>query len=666
MPIDIASLKIEIRSLIDEINHHNHLYHALDQPKILDSEYDILYSKLKKLENTYPELIFNDSPTQRVGAKLLGGFNKIKHKNPMLSLSNASNDNDFDEFYTRLKKDLNHKDVILFAEPKFDGLAISVTYKNGIYHSAVTRGDGEIGEDVTANVKTIKSLPLRITAADAPKILILRAEIYMNINDFNRLNKTLSLAKEKIFANPRNVAAGTIRQLDPLVASKRNLQVYFHGVMNASVSGDKTHMDSLERIKSYGLPVCELNKLVLNLESARDYYNYIISLRDSLGYEIDGIVYKVNNYESQELLGFTAKAPKWAIAYKFVSAEAVTSLTDVTFQVGRTGVITPVAELKPINIGGVLVSRASLHNMDEIIRKDIRIKDTVYVKRAGDVIPEVDRVSIIHRKNSTKIAMPNKCPSCEADLIKTPNQSTYKCPNEYYCPPQIMQSIQHFASRKAMNISGLGESLIEIMVNNQVIKNYTDLYILNIKSLLNLDRMAVKSSTNLINSINQSKNISFDRFLYALGIREVGTSTARILAKNFPSIKSLMNANKTELEMIKDVGPIVGENIYKFFKSQKNKNNVSKLIKSGICITYNEEIIAQEYNGMTFVVTGVFNNYKRKEIEDRIRLKGGNISTSVSKKTYALILGINPGSKYKKALDLNIKIIEEGGLSKLL
>ena len=666
MPIDISSLKTEVRSLIDAINDHNHLYHTLDKPKILDSEYDILYSKLKELEKKYPKLIFNDSPTQRVGAKLLGGFNKIKHKNAMLSLSNASDNNDFDEFYTRLQKDLNDKNIILSAEPKFDGLAISVTYKNGVYHSAVTRGDGETGEDVTANVKTIKSLPLKITATDVPKILMLRAEIYMTIHDFNKLNKTLVSAKEKIFANPRNVAAGTIRQLDPSVASKRNLQIYFHGVMDASLLGDRTHIGSLERIKSYGLPICELNKSVSNLETAKDYYSYIISIRDTLGYEIDGIVYKVNDYESQKLLGFTAKAPKWAIAYKFISAEAVTTLDDVTFQVGRTGVITPVAELKPINIGGVLVSRASLHNMDEIIRKDIRINDTVYVKRAGDVIPEIDRVSIIDRKKSTKIIMPKKCPSCETDLIKIPDQSTYKCPNEYNCSPQVMQSIQHFASRKAMNISGLGESLIETLVNNEVIKNYTDLYILDIKSLLNLDRMALKSSTNLIDSIDKSKNIGFDRFLYSLGIREVGTSTARVLAKNFSTIEALMNTDRTQLEIIKDIGPIVGENIYKFFKLQKNKNNISKLIKNGIRIIYEEVGIFQEYNGMTFVVTGVFDNYKRKEIEERIKLKGGNISTSVSKKTHALILGTNPGSKYQKALDLNIKIIEEGGLSKLL
>ena len=666
MPIDISSLKIEVRSLIDVINHHNYLYHTLDQPKILDSEYDALYSKLKEFEKKYPKLIFNDSPTQRVGAKLLGGFNKIKHKNAMLSLNNASNDNDFDEFYIRLQKDLNDKDIILFAEPKFDGLAISVTYKNGIYHSAVTRGDGEIGEDVTANVKTIKSLPLKITITDAPKILILRAEIYMAISDFNRLNNALASAKEKIFANPRNVAAGTIRQLDPLVASKRNLQIYFHGVMDASSSGDRTHMDSLQRIKSYGLPVCELNRLTPNLSTAKNYYKHIISIRDSLEYEIDGVVYKVNNYESQKLLGFTAKSPKWAIAYKFLSAEAITTLTNVTFQVGRTGVITPVAELKPINIGGVLVSRASLHNMDEIIRKDIRINDTVYVKRAGDVIPEVDRVSITHRKKSTKIVMPKKCPSCETLIIKIPNQSTYKCTNEDNCLPQVMQSIQHFASRKAMNISGLGESLVETLVNNHIIKNYADLYVLDIKSLLNLDRMALKSSTNLINSINKSKNITFDRFLYSLGIREVGVSTARVLSKSFSTIDILMNADKTELEMINDIGPIVGENIYTFFKLQKNKNNILKLINNGIHIIYQEGGITQEYDGMTFVISGVFENYQRKEIEDGIRSKGGKISSTISKKTYALILGANPGSKYKKALDLNINIIEEGSLPRLL
>lgn len=666
MPIDISSLRIKVRSLIDIINHHNYLYHALDQPKIPDSEYDALYSKLKEFEKKYPKLIFNDSPTQRVGAKLLGGFNKIKHKNAMLSLSNASNDNDFDEFYIRLQKDLNDKDVILFAEPKFDGLAISVTYKNGIYHSAITRGDGETGEDVTANVKTIKSLPLKIATTDVPKMLILRAEIYMTISDFNRLNNTLTSAKEKIFANPRNVAAGTIRQLDPLIASKRNLQIYFHGVMNASSSGDRTHMDSLQRIKSYGLPVCELNKLTPNLATAKNYYKHIISIRDSLEYEIDGIVYKVNSYESQKLLGFTTKAPKWAIAYKFLSAEAMTTLTNVTFQVGRTGVITPVAELKPVNIGGVLVSRASLHNMDEIIRKDIRINDTIYVKRAGDVIPEVDRVSITHRKKSTKIVMPKKCPSCGTLIIKIPNQSTHKCTNEDNCLPQVMQSIQHFASRKAMNISGLGESLVETLVNSHIIKNYADLYVLDIKSLLNLDRMALKSSTNLINSINKSKNITFDRFLYSLGIREVGVSTARVLSKSFSTIDILMNADKTELEMINDIGPIVGENIYTFFKLQKNKNNILKLINNGIHIIYQEGGITQEYDGMTFVITGVFENYQRKEIEDGIRSKGGKISSTISKKTYALILGANPGSKYQKALDLNINIIEEGNLPKLL
>ncbi|MBT3548464.1 MAG: NAD-dependent DNA ligase LigA [Gammaproteobacteria bacterium] len=666
MPTNISLLKIKIRSLIDIINNHNYLYHTLDNPDISDTEYDALYLKLKEYEKKYPNLIFNDSPTQRVGSKLLGGFNKVKHQIPMLSLSNASNDKDFDEFYIKIKKDLKLKNITLFAEPKFDGLAISVIYKNGVYDSAVTRGDGEIGEDVTANVKTIKSLPLKLTGTDIPKTLILRAEIYMTIADFNKLNDKLSRNNEKIFANPRNVAAGTIRQLDPSVSSERNLRIFFHGVIETFTMLDKNHMDSLDRLKSYGLPICELNKLVKNLGSAKDYYNHIISTRDSLDYEIDGVVYKINNYDYRNQLGFTAKAPRWAIAYKFISAEAITTLTNVTFQVGRTGVVTPVAELAPVNIGGVLVSRASLHNMDEISRKDIRVNDKVYVKRAGDVIPEIDRVSLEHRKKSVKIAIPSKCPACGTKIIKTIDQSSYKCPNEYSCSPQVIQSIQHFASRKAMNISGLGESLIETLVNKKIIKNYSDLYTLSISSLITLNRMGAKSSENVIESINKSKDISFDRFLYALGIREVGITTARILANNFSDIDMLMNHNKIQLEEIKDIGPVVGDNIYNFFKLPRNKKNIANLIGHGINIFYAKKNITRDFHNFKFVISGVFKSFKRKEIEDKIIQKGGSVSNTVSKNTHALIMGVNPGSKYQKCLDLNIKIIEEGEFIKLL
>ena len=666
MPVTKKSLKIKIRLLVDKINQHNHYYHTLDNPKIADGEYDILYSKLKEYEKNNPELVLKDSPTQRIGSKLLGGFNKIKHEIPMLSLSNAANDGDFNDFYTKIKKDLNLKNIVLFAEPKFDGLAISVTYINGIYDSAITRGDGETGEDVTANVKTIKSLPLKLTATGIPKILRLRAEIYMTITDFKKLNENLASNDEKIFANPRNVAAGTIRQLDPLISSERNLQIFFHGVMSTDTLEDKTHMDSLNRIKSYGLPICQLNKLVADIETAKDYYNYIISVRDSLDYEIDGVVYKINDYSHQNKLGFTAKAPKWAIAYKFISAEAITTLTNVTFQVGRTGVITPVAELIPVNIGGVLVSRASLHNMDEINRKDIRINDKVYVKRAGDVIPEIDRVLFKERSKSLKIRIPSKCPSCQTKIVKTIDQSSYKCPNEYDCLPQIIQSIQHFASRKAMNISGLGESLIETLVNKEMIKNYSDLYTLDTSLLLGLDRMGSKSSSNIIDSINKSKNISFDRFLYALGIREVGITTARLLALEFSNIDMLMNINKPQLEAIKDIGPVVGDNIYNFFRLMRNKKNITDLMKHGINIAYESKDTIKKYHNQSFVITGTFKLFKRKEIEDIIIGKGGKISNSVSKNTHALIMGEKPGSKYQKAQDLNIEIIEENSISKLL
>ncbi|MBT5863701.1 MAG: NAD-dependent DNA ligase LigA [Gammaproteobacteria bacterium] len=659
-------LKSKIRSLVDKINQHNYYYHTQDSPKIKDGEYDVLYSKLKEYEKNNPELILKDSPTQRIGSKLLGGFNKIKHEIPMLSLSNAANDNDFNEFYIKIKKDLNLENITLFAEPKFDGLAISVIYINGIFHSAVTRGDGEIGEDVTANVKTIKSLPLKLVGTNHPKKLRLRAEIYMTIADFKRLNKKLVAKGEKIFANPRNVAAGTIRQLDPLVSSERNLQIFFHGVMSTDGLKEKTHMDSLNKIKSYGLPVCKLNKLVVNIETAKDYYNYIIMIRDTLGYEIDGIVYKINDYDYQKKLGFTAKAPKWAIAYKFLSAEAVTTLTNVTFQVGRTGVITPVAELTPVNIGGVLVSRANLHNMDEVVKKDIRINDKVYVKRAGDVIPEIDRVLFKDRNKSTKIRIPSKCPSCSTKIVKITDQSSYKCPNEYNCLPQITQSIQHFASRKAMNISGLGESLIETLVNKEMIKNYSDLYTLDASLLITLERMGSKSSSNIIYSINKSKNISFDRFLYALGIREVGITTARVLALEFSNIDMLMNIGKFQLESIKDIGPVVANNIYNFFKLMRNRNIITNLMERGINVIYENKDTTKEYYNQSFVITGTFKSFKRKEIEDIIIEKGGKISNSVSKNTHALIMGEKPGSKYQKALDLNIEIIKEGSLSKLL
>ena len=427
MPLDKAFSIKRLKILKDKINIYNQQYHTYDNPEVTDKEYDTLYLELKSIEKEFPDLITTDSPSNRIGSKLLGGFNKVNHSKPMLSLNNAANDDEFTNFYKKMHEDLDIRKIIFFAEPKFDGLAISITYKDGLYHSAITRGDGNIGEDVTANVKTIKSLPLKLLGKNTPKHLVLRAEVYMTIKEFEAINNNLKKLKMKTFANPRNIAAGTIRQLDPEVASKRNLQIFFHGVIDIdNAYANESHSEGLNRITHYGLQVCKHNKIITSLAEARKYFDYINDLRSTLPYEIDGIVFKVNDYSLRKKIGYTSKAPKWSIAYKFQSIEAVTILKDVSFQVGRTGVITPVAELKPILIGGVTVSRASLHNMDEIKKKDIRIGDYVFVKRAGDVIPDIDRVLFDKRKNVKRIIIPKICPSCNTSIIKISNQSIYK------------------------------------------------------------------------------------------------------------------------------------------------------------------------------------------------------------------------------------------------
>ncbi len=666
MPIDKNRIRKKIVSLIEKINQHNYYYHTLDQPQISDNEYDNIYLQLKSLESKYPDLVESHSPTQRVGSKLLNTFNKVHHEHAMLSLTNASNDMEFENFYAKLFDEIESDQIALYAEPKFDGLAISITYLDGIYTSAVTRGDGQTGEDVTANIRTIKTLPLKLKSKNPPKKLILRAEVFMNISDFESLNRQLLKNKEKTFANPRNVAAGSIRQLDPKITSSRNLQIIFHGVVSTSSNNHACHSESLNYIKDLGLPISSLNDIVMSLAQAKKYIININNLRDNLPYEIDGIVFKIDDYSYRIRIGSTSKAPKWAIAYKFISAEAKTKLENVIFQVGRTGTITPVAILSSINIGGVTVSRASLHNMDEIQKKDIRINDIVYVKRAGDVIPEIDRVCFEERHNSKKIVPPKICPACKTPLLKVSQQSIYRCPNTIGCKPQIIQTIEHFTSRKAMNISGLGGSIIESLVDNSYVKNYSDLYKLNQVDIMKLDRLAEKSSKNIIDSINSSKIVDFDRFIYALGIKEVGTTTAKILSKKYNALNKLMSADKQSLECINDIGPIVGDNIFNFFQLKRNIVIIDSLLSSGVTIKYHQTKKNKNIINKKFVITGSFANYTRLELEKIIDNYGGNISNSISKKTNVLIVGNNPGSKYKKALDLGIKIINEKELSKIL
>ena len=667
MSIKKSEIINKINQLTKKIIEHNENYHTYDSPKISDEEYDALYSELKKIENRYPELASLNSPTKRVGAKLLGGFKKVKHKFPMLSLSNASDQNEFNLFYERLCKDLKKNKVSLSAEPKFDGLAISLTYRKGVFHSAVTRGDGVIGEDVSINVRTIKTLPLALSDPYSKLDVVLKAEIYMTINDFNMINTKLKKNNEKVFANPRNIAAGTIRQLDPKIASKRNLQIFIHGIVeiDKKIATD-SHTKDMQIIKKMGFNICEYNKTVETFNTAIKYYEDMRNIRQTLPYEIDGIVFKIDNYKDRYKLGETSKAPRWSIAYKFRSIESQTRLKAVSFQVGRTGTITPVAELEPVNIGGVTISRASLHNMDEIQKKDIRINDIVYVKRAGDVIPDIDRVNFEKRGKTKPIKMPSHCPACNSQLKKTSNQTIFKCENTRNCKPQIIQSIQHFASRKAMNIAGLGEGIIELLIDNNILKNYSDLYYIKFEGVKKLERMGELSSSNLQQSIEESKNTTLDRLIYALGIKEVGHTMAKILSKNYTSIEELAKTNLESLEDIKDIGPIVAKNILDYFKDSENMEILKKILNSNVNVQNINQVSSNKLDGLTFVITGSFKNYSRKSLEDTILNNGGNISSSISKNTSYLILGIKPGSKYDKAKDLKIEIIDEKKFSKLL
>ena len=654
------------QSLKKKIQLFSQQYYTYDSPTISDHEFDELYRELKLIEEKNPNFIEPDSPTQLIGFKVKGGFKKVRHSKPMMSLNNAANVDEFKSFYSKIMTEIPET-VTMFAEPKFDGLAISLTYEKGNLVSAVTRGDGNEGEDVTSNIRTIRKLPLKLVARKAPDKLIVAAEVYSLISDFQRINNNLKKSQIKTFANPRNFAAGTVRQQDPIIAFKRNLQIFIHGIIeiDQNLSLPK-HSESMSYLNKIGFQTCDLNKKINDINQAIDYFDNISNERDKLPYEIDGIVYKVDNYELREQIGYTSKAPKWSIAFKFPSQVSQTKIVDITFQVGRTGVITPVAELEPVNIGGVTVSRATLHNLDDIRKKDIRKNDYVYVKRAGDVIPEIEKVNLSKRGKTSKISFPKVCPACGEIIIKISNQSIYKCPNELTCRPQIIQGIGHFASRKAMNITGLGESIIISLVDNNLINDYSDLYYLTYDSLIMLDRMAKVSVNNLISSIEKSKKPNFEKFIYSLGIREVGLSTARTLSQNFNTMDELINAKREILECIKDIGPIVADNIISFFSVSSNIEKIKKLVSSGIEIIYPKLSSNKFISSKSFVVTGSFNKISRNEIEEIILSNGGKVSSSVSGKTEYLICGKQPGSKLDKAKRIGTTILTEEKFLKLL
>ena len=655
------------------INFHSHKYHSLDTPEIEDHEYDALFQELLQLEDRFPELLYDFSPSQRVGSKPLDGFKKIEHLIPMLSLENAFNQQDMEDFNKRiLERLLIEADVNFSCEPKLDGIAVNLLYKNGRLDLASTRGDGKIGEDITHNIRTINSIPLSLIDSNSklPTVIEIRGEVFIEKKDFDLANKKAIKAGEKTFANPRNAAAGSLRQLDPSIAASRPLKFYAHG-MGFIEEGDFKLPDSqsemLKQYKSWGLPTNPYNDVAANLEACEEYYLKISNERDILPYEIDGIVFKVNNLAKQLSLGQVSRAPRWAIARKFPAEVGTTIVKKISFQVGRVGGITPVAEFSPVNIGGVTVSHASIHNFDEINRLDVREGDTVDIKRAGDVIPQIISVNLDKRKKgSLKVSLPKRCPSCKNDLVRIEGEAILRCNAGLECPAQRIGSLIHFVSRNALNIDGLGERIIELLVDKKLVLNFADLFRLDIKDIINLEGFGEKSATNLIKSIQASKDTNLSRFIYSLGIREVGEATAMNLALNFNNISKFLAADEQDFLEINDIGPVASNYIKEFLASDENINLVKDLIALGVNPKEMEVKNDNPFSSKSIVITGSFNNIARSQLKEELIRVGARVSSSVSSKTEYLIAGEKPGSKLKKATDLQITILDEEEALKLL
>jgi DNA ligase (NAD+) len=662
-------LEERLRSLRDQIDYHNYRYYVLDDPEIPDSEYDRLMRELEKLEAAHPELVTPDSPTQRVGARPLKEFSEVQHKVPMLSLGNAFSNEEMADFDERVRKLLDEAQIEYSAEPKLDGLAISLRYERGRLVQGATRGDGYRGENVTSNVRTIGAIPLRLRGKDWPEVLEVRGEIFMPKKGFEELNERARKKGEKTFANPRNAAAGSLRQLDPKITATRPLSFYAYGWGELSVAslGD-TYSATMAVLKRLGLPVSPELKIVQGLQGCLDYFDAMARKRDHLDYEIDGVVFKVNDLQQQERLGYVSRAPRWAIARKFPAQEALTVVKDVEFQVGRTGAVTPVARLEPVEVGGVTVRNATLHNMDEVHKKDVRIGDTVYVRRAGDVIPEIVRVLPERRpKNARKVVLPKHCPVCGSDVIKPEGEAVARCTGGLFCPAQRKEAIKHFASRRAMDIEGLGDKLVEQLVELGLIHDPADLYSLTKEQLMGLERMGEKSAQNLLDALEHSKETTLARFLYALGIREVGEATSQTLARQFRSLEALEKASEEHLQETPDIGPIVAAHIAAFFRQPHNQEVIEKLLAAGIHWPEVEVPAAEEQPlaGKTFVLTGTLSR-PRGEIKAELQALGAKVAGSVSKKTDYVVAGEASGSKLDKARELGVTILDEQQLKQLM
>jgi DNA ligase (NAD+) len=665
------SEKARAATLRGELAEHNYRYYVLDDPRIPDSVYDQMFRELVELEARHPELIVPDSPTQRVGGAPVAGFAEVRHGTPMLSLDNGFSASDIENFDRRIRERLGLTDPVDYsAEPKLDGAAINIWYEAGELTRAATRGDGTVGEDVTHNVRTIKSVPLRLRGDNLPDRVEVRGEIFMTRAGFRRLNEQAQSAGEKLFANPRNAAAGSLRQLDPRLTASRPLAFFAYGVGSLlGLALPDRHNELLRMLREWGLPVAPQAELVTGVEGCLGYYRKMLAKRPKLAYDTDGVVYKVDAVELQARLGTVARAPRWAIAHKFPAEEQLTRVEAIEFQVGRTGVLTPVARLEPVFVGGATVSNATLHNLDELHRKDVRPGDTVIVRRAGDVIPEVVSVVLERRPRHTQVVeAPAACPVCQSAVVRIEGEAALRCTGGLVCPAQRKESLRHFASRRALNIDGLGTQLIDQLVEADMVRSPGDLYRLSKEQLVELERMGDRSAAKLLESIDRSKATTLDRFLYALGIPEVGEATSKALARHYAVLEDLMGASEEGLEEVDDVGPVMASQIASFFREPHNREVINDLRSQGV--HWPEERPARPaatpLQGKVFVITGTLPNMTRDEAAARIEALGGKVTNSVTSKTDYLIVGENPGSKLAKAEKLGVHVIGEAELSNML
>lgn len=657
-----AEVQQRIQHLRDEINYHNYRYYVLDDPEISDAEYDRLLRELQSLEQQYPELITPDSPTQRVGAAPQAAFESVAHSVPMLSLDNAFDAAEVKEFDARLRRLLAPGEPVEYVvEPKFDGLAVELIYEAGRFVQGSTRGDGYVGENITQNLKTIKSVPLKLIerSLPAPQRLELRGEVVIPIKAFEELNRQRAANGEMLFANPRNAAAGSLRQLDPRITASRPLDIFCHSVGQVVGYNFQTHWQFLETITRWGLKAAPQRRLCRSLTEIFQFYDELGQQRDQLPFEIDGMVIKVNSLAQREAIGMKTRSPRWAIAYKFPARQEITQILDIKAQVGRTGTLTPVAIMKPVRVGGVEVSRATLHNQDEIDKKDVRIGDWVVVQRAGDVIPEVVKVVTSRRTGAEKpYRLPSTCPVCGGHVVRLPGEAAHRCQN-LSCPAQLKQQIGHFASRTAMDIEGLGDKLIDQLVDKGLVADVADLYALSKEQWIQLERMGEKSAQNILEALEKSKRIPLPRFIYSLGIRFVGEHAAELLAKHFRTIDNLKNASYEELLTIYEIGPQSAQSIVQFFSEPKNLATIERLLQAGVTIQPVEEPVGDRLAGKVFVFTGELESFSRSEAEKLVASLGGRATSSVSKKTDFVVVGKAPGSKADRARELGVQILTE-------